>query len=89
MAASEVRALADELRDLAAEAEEAQHWLAGPTDVGGPLQSVVEAFLLTHRTAGQAMAGELRWLGDTVDAVADSWLTLDGSLLARTGPGAD
>ena len=82
MPAPEVYALADELRDRAAEADEAQQRLAGPPDVGGPLQSAVEAFLLSHRTAGQAMAGELRWLGDTITAVADSWLALDRSLLA-------
>jgi hypothetical protein len=32
-----------------------------------------------------AVAGELRWLGGTVAAVADSWLGLDGSLLAPPG----
>ena len=90
MPAVEVHALADGLRDRAAEADEAQLWLAGPADVGAPLQSEVEAFLLSHRTAGQAMAGELRRLGTTIAAVADSWLALDRSLLARTdGPVAE
>ena len=82
MPAVEVHALADGLRDRAAEADEARRRLAGPADVGGPLQSVVEAFLLGHRTAGQAMAGELRRPGSTIAAVADSWLALDASLLA-------
>ena len=27
-------------------------------------------------------SGELSWLGDTVAAVADSWLRLDGTLLS-------
>jgi hypothetical protein len=83
MPALEVYALADALRTCAAEAEEARHRLAVPAEVGGPLQGAMEAFLDSHRTAGQAMAGELRWLGQTVTAVADSWLALDGALLAR------
>ena len=33
----------------------------------------------------RALAGELGWLGDTVAAVADSWLALDGALLAAHG----
>jgi hypothetical protein len=90
MPAAEVYSLADELRSRAAEADEAQQRLVGPAAVGGALQSAVEAFLVSHRTAGQAMAGELRWLGDTVTAVADSWLALDGSLSARLRrPGAE
>jgi hypothetical protein len=88
--AVEVYALAEELRSRAAEADEAQQRLARPADVGGRLQSAVEAFLVSHRTAGQALAGELRWLGDTVTVVADSWLALDGALLARVRrPGAE
>jgi hypothetical protein len=83
MPALEVYALADELRERAAEAEEAQLRLRRPVDVGGPLQPGIEAFLLSHRTAGQALAGELRWLGETVSSVADSWLAFDASLLTR------
>ena len=83
MPALEVYALADGLRSTAAEAEEAQHRLGVPPSVGGPLQPAVEAFLLSHRTAAQALAGELRWLGGTISSVADSWLALDGDLLAR------
>jgi hypothetical protein len=83
MPALEVYALADALRNCAAEADEARHRLAASADIGGPLQSSVEAFLESHRTAGQALAGELRWLGQTVTAVADSWLALDAALLAR------
>jgi hypothetical protein len=90
MPAAEVHALADELRDRAGEAEEAQLRLAGPAHVGGPLQPAVEAFLLSHRTAGQALAGELRALEATITSVADSWLALDGALLARMSrPGAE
>jgi hypothetical protein len=83
MPALEVRALADGLRRRAAEADEAQHQLGAPSYVGGPLQPTVEAFLQSHRTAAQALAGELRWLGDTIAAVADSWLALDDTLLSR------
>jgi hypothetical protein len=68
--------------DLAAEV--AARW-AGPAPVGGPLQPAVEGFLEGHRTAAVALAGELDWLGRTVAAVADSWLRLDGSLLAPRG----
>ena len=49
------------------------------------LQAAVDAFLESHRAAGRALAGELAWLGDTVAAVADSWLRLDGALLAPHG----
>jgi hypothetical protein len=85
MPALEVHALADGLRSRAAEADEAQHRLGAPAYVGGPLQPTVEAFLQSHRTAAQALAGELRWLGATIGAVADSWLALDGALLSRVG----
>ena len=50
--------------------------------MGGPLQPAVDAFLDCHRTAGLALAGELRWLGSTIAAVADSWVRLDGALVA-------
>jgi hypothetical protein len=83
MRALEVYSLADGLRTLAGEADEAKHRLSAPAAVGGPLQPAVEAFLASHRTAGQALAGELRWLGGTIRDVADSWLALDSSLLAR------
>jgi hypothetical protein len=87
--AAEVYALADALRSRAQDAEEAGSRLGGAS-VGGSVQPALEAFLDAARTAAQAMAGELRWLGSTVSAVADSWLTLDGSLLTRPGrPGAE
>ena len=83
MPALEVFAMADGLRSRAAEADEARHRLGAPTHVGGPLQPTVEAFLQSHRTAAQALAGELRWLGETIGSVADSWLALDDALLTR------
>jgi hypothetical protein len=87
--AAEVYALADQLRALTANAEEVTSRLGAPADVGGSLQPVVEAFLDSHVAAGRAITGELRWLGDTVAGIADSWLTLDRSLLARVRrPGA-
>jgi hypothetical protein len=85
MPAGEVYALANSLRASAATAEEIAVRLAQPGDVGASLRVAVEVFLDSHRTAGRALAGELQWLGDTVAAVADSWLTFDGTLLGRTG----
>ena len=82
MPAAEVYRLADALRGRAAVAGEAAARLGGPGEVGGGLQQSVEAFLSASRTAAVALEGELRWLGDTVSGVADSWLALDGSLLA-------
>jgi hypothetical protein len=88
--AAEVYALADALRSRAQDAEEAVSRLGSDGSVGGSLQPALEAFLDGSRTAAEAMAGELRWLGATVAAVADSWLALDGSLLTRPGrPGAE
>jgi hypothetical protein len=83
--ALEVHAMAGTLRDAAGEADEIGVRLGGAAAVGDPLQPAVEAFLDCHRTAGRALAGELRWLGSTVAAVADSWLRLDASLVAPGG----
>ena len=80
--ALEVHALAGTLRDTAGEADLIGVRLAGPRAVGGDLQPAVEAFLDCYRPAGLALAGELRWLGSTVAAVADSWVRLDGTLMA-------
>ncbi len=82
MPAQEVYGLANALRASAGTAEEVVARLRDPGDVGAPLRTAVEAFLDGHRTAGGALAGELGWLGDAVAAVADSWLTLDCSVLA-------
>ncbi len=86
--AAEVRALAGMVRASAAHAEEIAPRLDGAGDVGAALQPVVEALLDSHRTAGRALAAELGWLGATVAAVAESWLTIDRGLLARPGRGA-
>jgi hypothetical protein len=82
ISAVEVYLLADGLHASADGADDAASRL-GARDVGGDLQTAVDAFLDSHRTAGQALAGELRWLGDTVATVAGSWLTLDRTLLAH------
>jgi hypothetical protein len=82
MPAREVYGLAHALRASAGTAEEIVARLRNPGDVGTPLRTAVEAFLDSHRTAGGALGGELHWLGDTVAAVADSWLALDGTVLA-------
>jgi hypothetical protein len=77
----ELYALADRLRAQGAEAAEVTDRLRGVPGVGGPLGPGADAFLLAHRVAADALAGELRWLGSAVTAVADSWLGLDGSVL--------
>ena len=83
MPAAEVHQLAATLRGAAGGAEEIGVRLSGAPRVGAALDAAVQAFLDSHRAAGRALAGELGWLGDTVAAVADSWLRLDGDLLAR------
>jgi hypothetical protein len=79
--AAEVYGLANALRGAVGDAEEIGVRLRKTPQVGPGLQAAVETFLESHRAAGRALAGELGWLGDTVAAVADSWLRLDGSLL--------
>jgi hypothetical protein len=81
----QVYALAAHLGDQAAPAEEVAARLGSPPTVGGPLQPALEDFLHCHRTAAHALAGELHWLGTTIAAVVDSWLHLDGSILAPRG----
>jgi hypothetical protein len=85
--AAEVHALAGTLRASAVQAEEVAPRLDFAGNVGDALQPVVEAFLDCHRTAGRALSAELGWLGATVAAVAESWLTVDRGLLARHGRG--
>jgi hypothetical protein len=75
-------ALAATLADLAREVQQTVLDLSGAPAVGRELQSTVEGFLGDHRTAAQALAGELQWLGTTVGAVARSWAQLDHSLLS-------
>jgi hypothetical protein len=84
--AAELYALADALRAQGEEAAGLPGRLSGVPPVGGSLQAPVETFLDAHRAGAEALAGELRWLGDTVGAVTDSWLGLDGSLLGDRGP---
>jgi hypothetical protein len=81
----QVYALAAHLGDQAVVAEEAATRLGSPPAVGGPLQPAIEDFLLCHRTAAYALAGEFRWLGSTLAAVVDSWLGLDGSVPTPRG----
>jgi hypothetical protein len=86
MPAQEVYALANALTGQAETADEARGYLAEarPHDMGA-LAAAAEAFLADHRIGAEALAGELRWLGGTVSAVADSWLGLDEVLLAARG----
>ena len=79
---AEVHALADTLREGAADAEEIAPRLDRAGDVGEILRPGVEAFLDSHRAAGRALVGELGWLAATVGAIADSWVALDRGLLA-------
>jgi len=88
MPAAEVYRLANVLRGSSADAEEIGSRLDGRAPVGGPLQGPVEAFLESHRAAGRALTGELQWLGNTVAAVADSWLRLDGTVMPTLGRAA-
>jgi hypothetical protein len=81
MPAVEVYGLANQLRSAVADAEEIGIRLRDTPEIHGGLTAAVEAFLDSHRAAGRALAGELAWLGDTVAAVADSWLRLDSTLL--------
>ena len=83
--AAEVYALGAALRSAGDLTAEARVRLVQPAAVTGPLQAAVDGFLECHGTAAAALAGELDWLGRTVAAVADSWLGLDGALLAPPG----
>lgn len=81
----EVYALAANLGEGAHPADEVAARLARTPAVGGPLQSALDDLFTCHRTAARAVAGELRWLHTTIASVVDSWLDLDGSLLAPRG----
>jgi ubiquinone biosynthesis protein UbiJ len=80
--AGQLYQLAATLEDLADAAHQIEIDLAGAPQVARTLQATIEGFLGDHRTAAQALAGELHWLGDTVGAVASSWVRLDGHLLS-------
>ena len=82
----QLSALAGALRAQGDEADDVVARLAVATpEIAATLAAAVAAFLEAHRVAGDAVAGELRWLGGTIAATADSWLGLDGSLLAPQG----
>ncbi|GAA3155525.1 hypothetical protein GCM10010531_03480 [Blastococcus jejuensis] len=86
MPADEVYALAAVLRAEAETAQEAAARLPRDAAGAGPdLEGALEEFLDCHRVGAGALAGELRRLGGTVAAVADSWLGLDEVLLAARG----
>ncbi|MGY1837853.1 MULTISPECIES: hypothetical protein [unclassified Modestobacter] len=55
--------------------------------VGDPVGPAVTGYAETVRTAAGCLAAELTWLGGAVAAAADSWLGLDGSVLAVRGEG--
>jgi hypothetical protein len=80
--ADQVYRLAATLADLAGEAHQIGTDLAGTPQVARSLQATIEGFLGDHRTAAQALAGELHWLGVTIGAVARSWAQLDHNLLS-------
>jgi phage tail sheath protein FI len=83
--ADQVYRLAATLEDLAVEAHQVGTDLAGTHQVAADLQATIEGFLANHRTAAQALAGELHWLGATIGAVASSWVRLDHFLLSVQG----
>lgn len=86
MPAAEVYALANALRSASGDAEEIAVRFRNVPAVGSrALQAAVDTFVDSHRTAGRVIAGELAWLGGTIEAVAHSWLRLDGALLAGHG----
>jgi hypothetical protein len=85
MPAAEVHAMAASLRRSSDDAGQIGVRLAGRRAVGGDLQPAVEAFLEAQRMTGEALAGELQWLGATITGVADSWLRLDGVLVRPGG----
>jgi ABC-type transporter Mla subunit MlaD len=83
--ADELYRLAATLVDLAGEAHQIGTDLAGTPQVAGSLQATIDGFLSDHRTAVQALTGELHWLGDTIGAVASAWVQLDRHLLSVQG----
>jgi hypothetical protein len=83
--AAQVRGLGATLVQVAGDAEDAGARLACAVPVAPALRAAVDDFLAAHRAAAGALAGELRWLGATVAAVADSWEALDTALLGAAG----
>jgi hypothetical protein len=83
--APELYALAARLDEQAGRADTATARLATADPGPGPLAVPASAALDAARTATTALAAELRALAGAVGAAADSWLGLDGSLLAPRG----
>ena len=80
----EVFDLADRLRAAAAPGHDAAARLQPAGDTGA-IAAALDDVLDVIRMAARALAVETEDLGDTVDAVARSWLALDAGLLARRG----
>jgi hypothetical protein len=85
MPAAEVHALAASLLRSSDDADQIGVRLSRPASVGGDLEPAVHAFLDGQRATGQALAGELRWLGATIAGVADAWLRLDAVMVRPHG----
>jgi hypothetical protein len=75
--------LADVLRGSAGTADEAFSRLIPPGPVGERLQAAADDAVAGFRLGVRGLAVELELLGGTVAGVADSWLVLDETLLAR------
>jgi hypothetical protein len=76
--------LADRLRAAAAPGHDAAARLE-PADPTGAIAAALEDAFGAFGTLGRALAVETDDLGDTVEAVARSWMALDAGLLARRG----
>jgi hypothetical protein len=84
---AEVRALGAALGAQAGEADGVAAVLAGAPSPGPALRAAAEDLLGCQRAAAGALAGELRWLGATITAVAASWERLDTGLLGPVSSG--
>ena len=76
--------LADRFRAAARPGAEAAARLR-PVEGTGAIAAALGDALSAFGMAARALAVETEDLGDTVDAVARSWLALDAELLARRG----
>jgi hypothetical protein len=79
-------ALAAALDAAASSAGRAGAALVG-NSVGGPLDDALTGFCEATGAAGRFLAAELGWLGRAVTVAADSWQSLDRSLLPGAGRG--
>jgi hypothetical protein len=80
----EVFDLAYRLRAAAAPGHDAAARLQ-PAERTGAIAAALDDALDAFRMTARALAVEAEDLGDTVEAVARSWLVLDAGLLARRG----